>query len=422
MTSDGGPAVPDAIASVRRLYEALANWDRKQLEALLSPDFEAVTTEGLPDGIGGRYEGAGAAIDGFWKRIGQRFEARAEPEEFRPLPDGSVLVRGRYVGRSRDAGGPLDAAFIHVWSFEASRIRDLVQITDSHRWHEALTDPHGLERRQKPDLVGPGGADEEADLVHHDVDEGLVTIRLDRPEATNALDLEVARRLDDLTAQVARDGSVRAVLITASGPNFSVGGDIETFASAGEGELSAVLAEMTDHYHAAVARLSELRAPVVCAVRGTVAGGALGLLCSADLVIASNDSRYVIGYDRVGLTADGGTTWHLPRLVGLRRAQQLFFGGEPWNAQEALEAGLVTRLVDDELVDETSRAAARRLASGPTRALGHVRRLLRRSSVTGLRDHLMIEQEKLCEVADGPDATEGIASFRAKRPPEFRGS
>lgn len=409
MTDDGGPAVPDAIATVRTLYEALADWDREQLEALLTPDFEAVTTEGLPDGIGGRYEGAEAAIDGFWKRIGQRFEARAEPEEFRPLPDGSVLVRGRYVGRSRDAGRPLDAAFIHVWTCEGSRIRDLVQITDSHRWHEALTDPHRVERRQQ------------ADVVHHDMDEGLATIRLARPEATNALDLEVARHLDDLTAQIAQDGSVRAVLITAAGPDFSVGGDIETFASAGEGRLGAVLAEMTDHYHAAVARLSELRVPVVCAVRGTVAGGALGLLCCADLVIASDDSRYVIGYDRVGLTADGGTTWYLPRLVGLRRAQQLFFGGEPWTAQQALEAGLVTELVDDERVDEVSRAAARRLAAGPTRALGHVRRLLRRSSVTGLRDHLVIEQEKLCEVADGPDAIEGIAAFRAKRPPEFRG-
>ena len=172
---------------------------------------------------------------------------------------------------------------------------------------------------------------------------------------------------------------------------------------------------------AALARLAEHDAPVVSAVHGAAAGGGLALVCCADVVIAAETSRFVSAYAGIAMTADGGITWWLPRLVGLRRAQAFMLEGRPWTAAEASEAGLVTKVLPDAEVDAAAEALALRLATGPTVALGHVRRMLRDSDLRSLPDHLAVEQRNLIDVADTADAAEGISAFRERRAPRFIG-
>jgi 2-(1,2-epoxy-1,2-dihydrophenyl)acetyl-CoA isomerase len=178
---------------------------------------------------------------------------------------------------------------------------------------------------------------------------------------------------------------------------------------------------MIDSFHLAIERLTSIDAPVVAAVRGGAAGGGLGLLYAADIAVAADDARFAIGYGALGLTADGGNTWFLPRMVGMRRAQELFLLNRRLTAQEAFEFGLVSRLAPSDAVETEAAALAAKLATGPTRAYGAVRRMLRQSFETGLSNQLDAEKESLVAASGTSDAQEGIAAFVAKRRPQFRG-
>ena len=134
-----------------------------------------------------------------------------------------------------------------------------------------------------------------------------------------------------------RGPDVRAVLIAGNGPNFTVGGDLGLFAGTAREQLPNRLRRMIDSYHLAIERLTSIDAPVVAAVRGGAGGGGLGLLYVADIVVAADDARFALGYGALGLTADGGNTWFLPRMVGMRRAQELFLLNRRLTAQEALD-------------------------------------------------------------------------------------
>jgi 2-(1,2-epoxy-1,2-dihydrophenyl)acetyl-CoA isomerase len=147
----------------------------------------------------------------------------------------------------------------------------------------------------------------------------------------------------------------------------------------------------------------------------------LGLLYVADIVVAADDARFALGYGALGLTADGGNTWFLPRMVGMRRAQELFLLNRRLTAQEALHFGLVSRLAPSDSVESEANALAATLAAGPTRAYGAVRRMLRQSFETGLSDQLEAEKDSIVAASRTDDAQEGIAAFIAKRRPQFRG-
>src|SRR5258705_516314 len=214
---------------------------------------------------------------------------------------------------------------------------------------------------------------------------------------------------------------VRAVLIAGSGPNFTVGGDLGVFAETAREQLPNRLRRMIDSYHLAIERLTSIDAPVVAAVRGGAGGGGLGLLYAADIVVAADDARFALGYGALGLTADGGNTWFLPRMVGMRQAQQLFLLNRRLTAQEALAFGLVSRLAPSDAVEAEAAALAANLAVGPTRAYGAVRCMLRQSFETGLSEQLDAERETIVVASSTNDAQEGIAAFVAKRRPQFRG-
>lgn len=391
----------DVQALATRLYAALATGDRAELDELLAPDFRGVLADGMPFGVGGTHDGADAMRRAGWGGIARHFAARAEPQAFAPIADGRLLVTGRYAGSGRHGGGPLDAAFAHVLTIVDGRITALEQHTDTARWAAAAS-PFTTLRLAVAD--------------------GVARVRLNRPEAGNAIDEAMAAELLELATRLAEDPSVRVVLLSGEGPMFTAGGDIDLFARTPPDEFAPLLRRMIDTYHLALERLTELDAPLVAAVRGPSGGGGLGLLHAADVVVAADDAVFAVGYGRLGLTADGGNTWYLPRLVGLRRAQELFLLNRRITAAEALEWGMVTRVVPAADVDAEAEAIALRLAAGPTRAFGGMRRLLRQSFDTDLRGQLAAEKAAIVEVAATADAAEGIAAFAAHRRPTFTGS
>jgi 2-(1,2-epoxy-1,2-dihydrophenyl)acetyl-CoA isomerase len=384
----------------RALYTALAAGDRDQLDALLHPDFTGRTAEGMPFGIGGDHDSPTAMRRNGWGKIARHFEARVEPEKFLDLADGRLLVTGRYRGHGKQGGAVLDAAFAHLIAIDQGRIKSLEQYTDTARWHDA---------------AGP------LRTVLLDFEGHVATLRLNRPDKGNAIDMDMAADLAEAVTQIAERSDVRAVLIAGNGPNFTVGGDLGLFAGTAREQLPNRLRRMIDSYHLAIERLTSIDAPVVAAVRGGAGGGGLGLLYAADIVVAADDARFALGYGTLGLTADGGNTWFLPRMVGMRRAQELFLLNRRLSAQEALEFGLVSRLAPRDAVETEAAALAATLAAGPTRAFGAVRRMLRQSFETGLSDQLEAEKDSIIAVSSTDDAQEGIAAFVAKRHPHFRG-
>lgn len=386
---------------VRMLYAALADGDREALDALVAPDFVGHLAEGMPFGVGGEHRGAEDMRRHGWGGIARHFAARAEPTEITELADGRLLVTGRYTGTGRRGGDPVDAAFAHVVTVSAGRVTALDQYTDTARWAEAAA-PYST--------------------LTVDVTDGIATVRLDRPRDNNAIDVAMARDLAHAAARLSETPGLRAVLLGGNGPMFTAGGDIEVFTGAGPGELPDTLRGMIDDFHLAIERLTALDAPMVAAVQGAAAGGGLGLMCAADIVVAAEDAVFTVGYGAIGMTADGGNSWFLPRLVGLRRAQELFLTNRRLTAPEALEWGLLTSVVPAPEVDAEAERLARTLAAGPTRSFGGMRRLLRRSFDTGLHDQLAAEQRSITEVARTADTLEGVNAFTERRRPRFTGN
>jgi 2-(1,2-epoxy-1,2-dihydrophenyl)acetyl-CoA isomerase len=249
-------------------------------------------------------------------------------------------------------------------------------------------------------------------------DDGVARLTLNRPDAANAINLELADALADATSQLAALPALRVVLLTGAGKRFCAGGDVRAFAAAGE-DLGEALAEILGALHLAVESLAELDAPVVAAVQGNAAGAGLSLVAGADLVLAGEDTRFVLAYTGIGLIPDAGSTWYLPRLVGHRRASELAFTNRVLDAHEALAWGLITRVVADrDLLSEAEQLVAK-LAAGPRGAFGATKRLLRESWSVSLADQLGREAAAIVLAGESADGQEGVAAFVEKRPPAF---
>ncbi|MBB4663895.1 enoyl-CoA hydratase/isomerase family protein [Conexibacter arvalis] len=259
-----------------------------------------------------------------------------------------------------------------------------------------------------------------SEVVSLRFEDGLARLRLRRPEARNAIDRAMAYQLLDAASACAARAGLRAVLIEADGPDFTVGGDLRHLHGVGD-ELPTELQRMISRYHAALAQLGALEAPVVTAVQGAAAGGGLGLLWCADLVIAADDARLASGFARLGMSGDGGSSWAVTRLAGARRAWEFLAEGRVLTAAEAADWGLVSRVVPAaELAAEAERTA-RRLAEGPTRAFAHLRRLIGAASASSWAEQLDTERRVMAELALTADVRNGIAAFVERREPRFGG-
>lgn len=252
-------------------------------------------------------------------------------------------------------------------------------------------------------------------------DDGVAHLTLNRPDATNAIDVKLANDFADVAERLAGEPQVRAVLLTGAGDRFCAGGDVRSFASAGA-NLHQALAEIIAPLHRAVDDLAELDAPVVAAVQGSAAGAGLALVAGADYVLAAQSAQLVMAYTGIGLIPDGGSTWYLPRVIGLRRATELALTNRVLSADEACDWGLVNQVVADADLQSEAAAVATKLAAGPTRALGQAKRLLRQSLDRDLNEQLDAEAAAMVAAGRSADGREGVAAFVEKRAAEFRGA
>ena len=252
-----------------------------------------------------------------------------------------------------------------------------------------------------------------------DVREGVAEITLNRPEAANALNAEMAGELHDAALRCDADPAVRAVILTGSGRFFCAGGDLKDFATRGD-DLPRFLKQMAADLHLAVSRLNRMDAPVIVAVNGTAAGAGFSIALCGDLAIAAESARFTMAYTRAGLTPDGSSTYFLPRLVGLRRAKELTLTNRTLSAAEALDWGLVNRVVPDAEVLPAARALAEELAQGATLAFGRAKRLLDGGLNATLETAMEDEAQAIAAMARTDDGREGIQAFLEKRPARFR--
>jgi 2-(1,2-epoxy-1,2-dihydrophenyl)acetyl-CoA isomerase len=185
-----------------------------------------------------------------------------------------------------------------------------------------------------------------------------------------------------------------------------------------KGGAEAHLRELTSYLHAAISLFVRMDPPVIAAVRGTAAAAGIGLVAMADLAVAADDAKFNLAYTGVGLTPDAGTSFLLPRAVGVRRAMELLLLNRSLSAQEALSWGLVNRVVADARVFDEAFELAEKLAAGPTRAYGKVKRLVA-GSLGALESQMVLEAETIASQAASAEGTEGISAFLAKRKPSF---
>ena len=250
----------------------------------------------------------------------------------------------------------------------------------------------------------------------------VATLTLNRPDALNALDFAMMDALVAHASAIAADEGVRVLVIRGAGRHFMAGGDIRAFASRLDGEPDARRDEfqrMVETLHAAIEHLHRMPAIVIAQVQGAVAGFGLSLMCACDLAIAADNAYFATAYRNIALTPDGGGTWALPRLVGLRKAMELLLLSERVDANEALRLSLVNRVVPVADLDATVTALAESLAAGPRLALRNAKRLARDSLDRSLSEQLQAEAVSFARCAATPDFVEGIRAFLDKRPPRF---
>jgi 2-(1,2-epoxy-1,2-dihydrophenyl)acetyl-CoA isomerase len=252
------------------------------------------------------------------------------------------------------------------------------------------------------------------------VDQGVWRIRLQRPDAHNALDLSAAAAFLE-ASRAAVSAEIGAVLIEATGADFCVGGDIRYFAEANQAgaDIAEGVGALASTLHEALLILDALPVPVVSAVQGWCAGAGLGLALAADLVIAGNSARFRSAYTAIGFTPDLGATWQLPRIVGRIRASRMMLTNQVVSAATAAEWGLVGQVVADDELATIAFETARSLAAGPRHAHASLRQLLRAPHRESYRAALAAEATSVAQAAESPDGLEGVAAFLERRRPTF---
>jgi len=258
------------------------------------------------------------------------------------------------------------------------------------------------------------------DVLLLDVTAGVATITLNRPNAANGIDLPLGKALMLAAIECDENPEVRAVVLTGAGKMFCAGGDLKSFAGFGDA-LPAKLKELTTYLHAATSRFARMDAPLICAINGVAAGAGMSLAVSGEFAIAAESAKLTMAYTGAGLSPDGSSSFFLPRLIGLRRTQELMITNRRLSATEALEWGLLTKVVADEALLEEAQALASQLAQGPTRAYGQVKQLLATSFSETLETQLELESRGIAAMAGSLDGREGISAFVEKRAPKFRG-
>ena len=251
-------------------------------------------------------------------------------------------------------------------------------------------------------------------------DGAVATITLNRPDAFNALSMALGRELFHAALDVDEDAGVRCVVLTGTGKAFCAGGDVKDFVEALP-RIGAHIKELTTYLHGAISRLARSDKPVIMAVNGVAAGGGMSLALAGDLVLAAESARFTMAYSKIAATPDGSSSYFLPRLVGLRRAMELYFTNRVLTAREALDWGLITRVVPDAELGSAVSSLAGELAQGPSKAFGAAKRLFHQSTWESLETQMELESQAIAASGHTEDFHGGVTAFAEKRTPSFRG-
>jgi 2-(1,2-epoxy-1,2-dihydrophenyl)acetyl-CoA isomerase len=262
-----------------------------------------------------------------------------------------------------------------------------------------------------------------AGLVGHEAADGILTITLRRPEAANAIAPEQRDQLIELLEGADADPAVRVVVLASTGRHFCAGADVGRLRPAGAGErrVGDAARQIMRGAQRLVAAVLDCGKPVIAAVQGTAAGLGAHLALAADMVVAAESARFVESFVLRGLVVDGGGAYLLPRRVGLQRAKELAFLGDPLTAEEAWRLGLVNRVVPEDQLEAATDELAHRLSVGPTSALALTKRLFNRSLDADRDDAFLMEAMAQELQSHAHDSTEGVEAFRQRRDPRFRG-
>ena len=257
------------------------------------------------------------------------------------------------------------------------------------------------------------------------IDGPIAILTLNRPAALNALDEAMADALYAALVRVEHHKEARCLVVRGAGDHFMAGGDVKAFARA-VGELSPrdrqpTFEQIVGRVHASILALRHLRLPVVVAVHGAVAGFGVSLMLACDLAIAADDTRFTLAYCQIGTSPDGGSTFHLPRAVGMKRAMEMALLGDRIDAPTAERIGLVNRVVPAASLDGEVATVAARLAAGPTAAYARTKELLTAAFDHNLATHLGWECDRFVASTATRDFAEGVTAFVEKRPPSFQG-
>lgn len=256
------------------------------------------------------------------------------------------------------------------------------------------------------------------------VNDGIATLTMNRPEARNALSMEMRAMLADSLHDIEHDDSIRCVVLTGAGEHFMAGGDVKGMGESirkSPDEIRKEFVLRIHDLHPIMFAIRRMRKPVIASCQGAAAGAGVSMALACDLIIAADDAFFTLAYCRIGTSPDGSASFHLPRAVGIKKAMEIALLGDRFDAQEAKAIGMINYVVPAaELKNETHKLATR-LANGPTHVYGNTKALLYRSLESEFESQLQAEAESFADCASRKDFHEGVSAFIEKRNPVFTG-
>ena len=259
------------------------------------------------------------------------------------------------------------------------------------------------------------------ETINFKIENEIAYIELNRPKQYNSLNQTMADDLFKVSLECYDNPKIRSVLMTGSGEDaFCAGGDVNSFYKFGN-KTSSHLKEVTTTLHGAISRLSRMNAPLIVAVNGVAAGAGFSFVGFADIAIASTNATFVSAYSKIGLTPDGSSTYFLPRIIGTRRYTELILTNRVLSANEALDWGLINKVVDFKDLKDEANNLAKKLASGPTLAFGKLKNLVNNSFLDSLEGQMEYEARMISDSAKTKDGMNGIDAFVNKKQVSFKG-
>lgn len=251
--------------------------------------------------------------------------------------------------------------------------------------------------------------------------EGVRTLTLNRPEAFNSLTVRLKEELRDGLADAAADPAVRAVVLTGAGKAFCAGQDLKEHVAALQSDDPAPFRTVDEHYNPIVRAITGMPKPVIAAINGMAAGAGASFAYACDLRVAARSAKFLMAFATIGLTADSGASWTLPRLIGYGRAMELMLLAKPVTAEQALAMGMITEVVDDDAVRTSAQELAARMAAGPTTGYGKIKEALLAAAGGDLEHALATEGAGQTVLGATTDHREAVDAFVSKRTPTFIG-